>query len=425
MEHMPVGDVLPACRPLGAFIRRERERRGLTRKELAAMVRRTDRTLGTSERTIARWELRGAEPLPAALRALAAVFELPVERLVTLAAGKLDREGEDTRRREFTKLAALGALGALLPDAVDLERIVAGSARSLDLRTLEELETITVSYGRLWKVSPPGALLPAVHAQLGVLGRLLPAGRQLHAMASDVATLAGYLAFEAEDRGRASAYWGLARRLASDVGGETECRALIAASVLHSTVSDGGAPAPSGAALALLDAAEARTGRRASRLLRGWRLARRAEEHAAMGHGHAADADMAAADASLREPDACCDAIIGPRDASQLDGFRGSVAVLLGRYSEAASVLRRSLDTMPDGMVAWRSVVSADMGAALAGMGEAEGAAAALSSALDLAAEAGAPEHARRVRGVRQRHLARYSDVAAVRQLDERLFAAL
>lgn len=78
---------------------------------------------------------------------------------------------------------------------------------------------------------------------------------------------------------------------------------------------------------------------------------------------------------------------------------------------------------MPPEMVAWRSVISADLGAALGGMGEVEGAVDALSRALDLAAEAGAPEHERRVRGIRRRQLDRWADAPAVRQLDERLMA--
>jgi transcriptional regulator with XRE-family HTH domain len=415
---------------LGAAIAWLRERRSLTRPELAAKVRQAARddgepNCGVDAKTIGRWE-NGQAPRPPQRRWLAAALGIPVEQLP--GAGKLAREDKaETERREFARLATLGVVGAMLPGAVDWERIAAlgRDTPPVDSRALDELEAIGASLGRLWKISPPAALLPAVHAHLGTLGNLAPAGTRSQALAADVASLAGYLAFQLEERGRASAYWSLARRLARDIGGETESRALIGASALHSTVADGGVLTPSRTALALLDAAEASAGPRASRLLRAWVLARRAEEHAALGDGYAADADLAAAGGCLRDPQPCADCIIGPRESSQLAGFQGSCAVLLGRYEDAAGVLRASLDTMPAGMVAWRSVVSADMGAALAGMNEVDAAADALSVALDLAAEAGAPEHARRVRGVRQRHLSRFADVPAVRHLDERLISVL
>lgn len=76
--------------PLGELVLYERQRRGLTRRELAALVRRADRTLRTNEKAIERWELRGHVPQPPALRALAAVLEKPVEHLVALARQRPD-----------------------------------------------------------------------------------------------------------------------------------------------------------------------------------------------------------------------------------------------------------------------------------------------------------------------------------------------
>jgi transcriptional regulator with XRE-family HTH domain len=68
---------------LGELIAYERQRRGLTRPEMAELVRRADRALGTDESQIKRWE-KGQEPQPAALRALAAVLGRPVEELTAL-----------------------------------------------------------------------------------------------------------------------------------------------------------------------------------------------------------------------------------------------------------------------------------------------------------------------------------------------------
>src|ERR1700716_783679 len=86
-----VGRELPAetpSGPLGALIEGERQRRSWTRRELASRVCRAGRVEGvaltTTEKAVERWERRGAVPLPAVLRALAAALERPVEDLTAL-----------------------------------------------------------------------------------------------------------------------------------------------------------------------------------------------------------------------------------------------------------------------------------------------------------------------------------------------------
>jgi len=78
--------------PLGAFIAAERQRRSLTRRDLAALIRKAGRrdgvVMGVSEETVKGWELRGHVPRQPALRALAAVLERSVEELTALAHPK-------------------------------------------------------------------------------------------------------------------------------------------------------------------------------------------------------------------------------------------------------------------------------------------------------------------------------------------------
>jgi transcriptional regulator with XRE-family HTH domain len=415
---------------IGAIIAEYRQRRSLTRAELAALVRQAaardgERDCRVDGKTVLRWE-NGQPPRPAYLRWLAAALDLPVEQLSR--AGKIDVQEDETetQRREFARLTAWGVIGAMMPVGVDWDRIAAlGGKRPVDDRGLDDLEAISAAYGRLWRTAPPGTLLSAVHAHLGTLGRLAPVGGRAVGMAADVATLAGYMAEQTEDRGRAIGYWTLARQLASDVGGETEARVLIATSGLQSVTRVSGAQTPSRASLALLDAAHASIGPDGSRLLLAWLTARRAEEHAALGDERLADADLSAAEGYLHEPGPQQWSTFGPGSVPELDNFRGNCTALLGRYEDAARVLRASLDTMPADLVAWRAVVSADLGAALAGMGEVEEAVRLLLAALDLTIEAGTPVHVRRIRGVRQRHLSRFADVTAVRHLDERLATIL
>ena len=102
--------------PLSQLIAAERHRWSLSRRELAALVRRADRSLGTDAKTIERSEVRGQEPQPPALRALATVFEKRIEDLT-----ELDREAHSSR-------------GATPDQALDTEQLAAalGTPRIVD-----------------------------------------------------------------------------------------------------------------------------------------------------------------------------------------------------------------------------------------------------------------------------------------------------
>jgi transcriptional regulator with XRE-family HTH domain len=407
---------------VGARIRRRREQLGL-KQEITA------HRIGRSRRWLVDVEAGRGDPTLSDLLALADVLETHLEWLLAdlfdvpdgsgsaRHAGTLDGEEEITRRRTFNRLAFLSMLGAAA-GMIDLDRLASFDVeRPVDGAIVDDLSLVTDSYARQWKVLPPGRLLPGVHDHLRLLGGLRTREEQrLRALTADTAVLAGYLAFQLEDRGRAAAYWTIGRERSRDIGGETRARVLVALSALRSQLAHGRAGA-SAASVALLDGAQHSAGPRASRLLRAWAFARRAEERAALGDGPAADHDIEAADACLNEPQPCSDAIVGPRDGSQLDGFTGHCALLLGRV-EAAGILRRSLDSMPTEMVAWRSVVHCDLAAALADRAEVEAACVSLSKAFSLAAEVGAAEHVQRIHGIRRR-LDRYADASAVRQLDE------
>jgi transcriptional regulator with XRE-family HTH domain len=407
----------------GLWLRKRRLERRLTQGELADLAGLSRRWLVEIEAGRSEAKFSDVLRLVGALDAdLGEVPGVSQARTTAAAASKLShQEAEEAKRRDLLA-GAVGLAGMVM---VDWERIVAATVAPLvEDSALDSLETITDSYARLWKTAPPRALLRGLHAHLGTLTTLLPAaqGHRLQALTADTAVLAGYLAFQAEDRGQATGYWDMAQQLSAEIGGETQARALIAASAVHSTVAYGGVLTPSRTPLDLLEAAEARAGAGTSRLVRAWALARRAEERAALGDAGGADRDLEAADGCLQEQTTCAETIVGPRNSGQLDGFRGSCDVLLGRYGEAIASLRRSLDGMPASMVAWRSVVHADLGAALAGLGEVEEACTVLSAALRLATVAGAPEHVHRVHGVRHR-LHVHAAEPSVRRLDEELLA--
>jgi hypothetical protein len=137
--------------PFGELVMYERHRRGLTRADLAALVRRADRTLRTDAKTIERWELHGQVPVQAAVRALAAVFGKPVEELTAL-----QRHGQPADDDDM---------------AVETYRLVSGA---VDWRSLvPDLERSTDRLCRLYATRPPAELVPRVQQRVRLVQNLL------------------------------------------------------------------------------------------------------------------------------------------------------------------------------------------------------------------------------------------------------------
>jgi transcriptional regulator with XRE-family HTH domain len=154
--------------PLGELIARERQRRSLTRRELAELVRKADRSLGTNEKTIERWE-RGQEPQPAAVRALAAVLERPVEELTALAKLQGDQARDDHSVEAYS----------LATGALDWRSLLADLRQSADLLCC------------LYAVRPPAELVPRVQQRTKLINELLRDGARHHQR--DLVETAGWL----------------------------------------------------------------------------------------------------------------------------------------------------------------------------------------------------------------------------------------
>jgi transcriptional regulator with XRE-family HTH domain len=152
--------------PLGELIAAERQRRGLTRAELAALVRRADRTLHTDDSQVKRWE-RGQEPQPAALRALAVALGRQVEELTAL-------------------------LHELPPgDAYELLAVIDDS--DIGSGVVSDLEDAVLRLRRSYSTTPPQVLAGQLDARLGTVRRLLR-GHLTLAQRRDLMALAGWLA---------------------------------------------------------------------------------------------------------------------------------------------------------------------------------------------------------------------------------------
>lgn len=361
-------------------------------------------------RLVQRWESGATSPSPHYRRLLA-----------RLAERDLGGVNAVERRAFLGALAALAAAGAA-PGWLDVERLLAPGR--VDARKLDDLAALTRLYARQGHEIGPGPLLPAMRDHLARLNSLLRSAqpdataRRLLGITSEASLVAGRLAFWRDDRGTAADWFREAATLGEEAGeGWLRAAAFVHEADLHSGVpflgTQGGSTLR---ALALIDSAAALDAPDWSPLLRAWVYGCRAEEMAALGRRAEADHDMALADRALALA-ACGHEVpvidIGASPGA-LTGFRGAVAIGLGRAEDALAAFGAGLDEA--------SSVGRLSGAAAgyALMGEPERAAELLGLALEASTRAGLTTRRRRVEGVRLRYLEPWANLSAVQELDDR-----
>ncbi len=412
---------------MGELIARERQGRSLSRRELAGLVRKADRTLRTDEKTIERWEVHGQEPQPVAMRALAVVLGRPVEELTALARqrkAQIHQEEYDTERRAFVGTLLAASFGMVDPE---LLAAAIGAPRTTDRRLLNDLDQLTSEYGRLYWHMKPAALWPTLYSHAAVTRHIHDAAptalqHQAGRIASQSAALLGMLGHRLHRRLDSVMYLNLAIELAAEAqDGPLRAHALIALRAVYSPVTGAGPAADAGKALQLTTEAARVAGDGTSPLLRTWLHACRAEDHAMLGDAGEANRAMGAAEAALARATPGAAGFFEHWDSARLAGFRGNCAVLLGRPDDAIPVLEAvARDTSP-ALVAPYTAVLTDLAAAHAQRGDVDRACGILGDVLTTASKAGMPERAGRVRRARDAHLAGWLDARAVRQLDEHL----
>src|SRR5439155_8161224 len=155
-------------------------------------------------------------------------------------------EGDnDTERREFLKRLS-GTLGATIA-AGELGTSLALLADQTDEPDLDRLRLRTFAYSRQVHTDTPRDLLLLLHAHLNSLQGVLsdrpgpPITRELQCLASETATVAGYVSYRLHSYGDAEAYLARADKLAVEAGdGPLRAMALVARSALYSPVPYGG-----------------------------------------------------------------------------------------------------------------------------------------------------------------------------------------
>jgi hypothetical protein len=334
------------------------------------------------------------------------------------------------KRRQFLAQTAIVAGGLAVRAGINPGRIAAGITplAARDPHVHGDLMRIAASLTQQLDMVAPASLMPQVFGLLQQERELLkerPAPRLLEATVRTAIT-AGWLSYNVNNRGDASAYWSYAESVARDLGSDQMLAyALGVRSSVYSAVPKRArSPLDTGASMALLEQAISLAKTGSSHALRAWLYARRAEEHAVVGDRHAAYSDIERAYRVMsRQRDGVDDFPILPawRDA-RLTRYHGSAAQLVSDHREAVTILTGTMDALPAPYMPQRAMAMTDLATAYAHLPqpEVEHACNLLSQAHAIAAPAGLGEATRRVMEARH-HLQQWAASPSVQRLDERL----
>lgn len=339
-------------------------------------------------------------------------------------------EVDEMKRRQFLAQTAALAGGAML----DLEQMTAALTRGvgIDTRLADDLTASVEHSARRWYRERPEALLPVVREQLEAVSELRARSRnstvttRLVKLTGDVAALTGWIMYLVGNREAADAYYVFASALAIERNDQDGgAFVLVARSFLRSALfqPDG---TRDGRTVALLDEATSRLGHSSPPFLRVFAHARRAEELSDVGVPEAAAAawaDLDRADGILAGAHAGDTGFFSYWNAARLMGCRGTCAMIQKRHGEAISLLSEVLVDTPVELRLERSILLSDLGAAFAMKGEVEQGSRLLARSLSQGGEWDV-NRVGRIVAMRNKHLARWSDVPAVQDLDEALRAA-
>lgn len=341
----------------------------------------------------------------------------------SLAAELLRRD--EMRRRDVLRFSGMLSAAAVLPPDV-LARIGAPAPTRVDHGVLDAYADATAGYARGYYAAAPGDLLGVVRghvnglAALGQVSMSPELFQRWGSLTSDAAALAGWLALDAERRGEARAYFALARDAAREAG-DAVLQALAVANLGgYHDAQHGGDP---GEAARYFRQAAGELPGQAPDYVGAWLHAQSAKEEAAAGNAYAFQMRLEHVDRALERGES--GETPGPFwsptawfSYSHLPGWRDDYEArglaYLGR-EDAGDALHRLLAAATDQRTRARlNVFLADWHLRREEPVEA--------AAVAMEALGGTPQWDTRVRALRRR-LQPYSDLTAVRDLDEALAA--
>jgi len=270
---------------------------------------------------------------------------------------------------------------------------------------------------------PARTLLGRVTGHLATLTQLLesttrsPVRREIASTAGETAALAGWLAFDMNDKPSALAYY----RVAVEAAREADDPALWAC-VLGYESYQPGATGRHDQACALLTEAQRRLGRGANPLTRAWLAAREAEEQAARGDGRAATAALDRAQEAFARADSPDRVWTGFFDRGRLDGIRVTTMTRLRRPTAAYAAASDALRAAGPAATKKRSLLLADIAEVHIQRRDIDSSCRFAADALAIVAQTDFSLGLGRVQRVRER-LSPWQSTVAVRDLDEQLRA--
>ena len=411
----------------GPSIRRLREERNWTQKELVQALRDAADELGqhapgVTIQMISRWEngKRGLSRDNARL----------VEHAFARTLDHDDEAWEDrlNRRRFLAGTTTAGV--ALLGSALGIEpwqRLSSTLQRRThtDRTTVENMETVTTTFSQLFLTVSPVALAGPVRSHLDTLTRLLADGslpmtlrRQLASMAGETSILLGWITQDQGDQGVAQEFYLSALDAAAEAGDPAMgAYAIASASTLPAFRSS---PSQS---IHLLTDAEVKgcSINAATPSTKAW-------VHSLLAEAHVRDGNATAALKALDDAQTILDRTDPedeprPRsvffDNARLVGERGVTAVRLRMPDQADQPLQAALDGL-DGDPKTESRLLTHMARARLDQNELEEACRLAVRSLDIAQQSGSSIGVADIHDFR-RDLTPWKETDSVRQLDERL----
>lgn len=394
---------------------------------------------------ISAYEREDQRPTRAKLNAIIAVLKVSEEdkrKLIrTPALDALDAlyalirgNGAVTDRSQALKVILAGLAGPGLAALDRMERIAydlrPNRPDRIDSMLVAGHEDEAAALASRYRSADPRVVLPmaTVYADsvLGLLARPMTDRdrARLYVVAVGVHAQTGLWACHASRWADAYRYLATACDLAACAGNPPlRAQALGAFSYLFSSAPRGGRGGDPDRALELLDQALDQAAG-ADGFTRGWLATWRADQHATLGDVGAALADAETAHRDLAVGDDRAEGFFSRSTYGYgMDGHLGSVQAvtlaLSGHAYEADRAFERVLDSAAN--LRRRVCTYGHHGMVLAVAGEPEGACDKLTRSLDLAQPTGYTLGIERILGVRDSFDESWSDLACVRELDERL----
>jgi hypothetical protein len=297
-----------------------------------------------------------------------------------------------------------------------------------DALPLEAAMSITDHYRLVLDSHPAKDLMAPVLGHFQFVSQLLdsspsgPTQVQLATTASEAAGFVSRLAFDLNDDDRGWSYHHVAFAYAERAENRVLQAYHLAGMSLRAGIQHDGK-----LAVQLADRANSLVPPRVSPGLQAWFAAREASAYSRLGDQSAAlhALDRAEGFAGRSDRGDSPWPWTHPFGHGGLDGYRGAIAARLKLPEIALPALQAALGTENPGKVGkYRALVLGDLAMSHLPTGEVEESVRLTGEAFDLGARLGSYRVLQRVREVRS-HLSPYRDVAAVRDLDERMAGAL